>query len=785
MTSAPFDRSLLTPCPVLRPTGEEFEDPVGYLSRPDVSRLGDEYGIVKVVPPAAWKPPFSLASSFKFHTRLQRLSDLGITTRSRRSFKDNLNRYLKMIEQRPVRSSFVAKDHSHTRVYYYDLYQAVQRLSGGQAMDEAKWAQLDREFGIFDLDLLRARYEDKIASYALYLSSGAQYFPQEESSADSDNCVICDDNSRPTETLLCDNCDSSFHMACLTPPITEVPSGEWFCERCLVGTGEYGFEEETEVKYSLPEFYNMCREFERDFCGEYNGGEKLNLDTIEKKFWEFVEIEKSDLEVKYGADIHHLKPGHISGFPMENTPGLKNDSATKQYTKHPWNLTRLPFSRGSLLNFVNRSISGMTVPWIYVGSLLSTFCWHVEDHYTLSANYCHFGATKKWYGIPAKDADKFEQLMKDSAPDLFQRQPDLLHQLVTLISPMHLVAHGIRCVAVEQEPHEIVVTFPRVYHAGFNSGFNLNEAVNFTVPKWLEFGEKLVEDYRLIRKENVFNHYQLVENVLKSYCQNTSHDEDLIRRALVSYERFVEKQQKLVDAIRAGVSVVRAKRNDVSRSLEEEQNGVFRDEEDDELCGMCRTNIGHQYVDFDNKRKVVNKAPPQLLAAFELKTPEIKQEGFVGERAGISNVIGQSEPSESPVIQLLTPDASPQEIVVKRRSSETADNENKGPNSDQNCGKRRKSSRIQKLEKDQLERKEAAAHTIGRMYHKTYNDVLDKQEHVRLCLECSFERYGSKIPLHGQLVVATLIEELMDLVRQTKRRLERRNGVKVEMLLNN
>lgn len=782
MTINSFNRALLTPCPILRPTEQEFEDPVAYLSRPDVARLGDDFGIVKLVPPQTWKPEFSLSDDFKFHTRLQILSDLGITSRSRRSFKDNLNRYLKMIDQRPVRSSFVTKDHNRKKVHYYDLYQAVQKISPEAAMDDHKWAAVSEQFGIVDSpDVLRHEYEDKIASYALFLNSSEQYFPDTKENEDNDNCMICDDNSRPTETLLCDNCDSSFHMSCLNPPMTEVPLGEWFCEKCLVGTGEYGFEEETDVKYSLAEFYEMCKEFEAEFSQEYNNGEPLTLDTIEKKFWEFVDIEKSDLEVKYGADIHHLKPGHISGFPMENTPGLDMENKNVQrYVKHPWNLTRLPFAKGSLLNFVNRSISGMTVPWIYVGSLLSTFCWHVEDHYTLSANYCHFGATKKWYGIPSKDADKFEQLMRDSAPDLFRRQPDLLHQLVTLISPMKLIENGITCVEVEQQPNEIVITYPRVYHAGFNSGFNFNEAVNFTISKWLEFGEKLIEDYRKIKKENVFNHYQLVENVLKSYCQSAMLEKDFVRTALSSYENFIGRQFHVMEIYRqAGISSIKSKRNETMRSIEEEQNGVFHDEtEDDELCGNCRTHIGYQYFDFDNKAKEEKeeeeiKEQPSHHETIEssqqvtvFTTPEIKQEGFE---------------SKVSVRQLLTPQASPQEIIVKRRLS---DGEDDHRDEEEQVGKRRKSSRIQKLEKEQLQRKEAAAHSIARMYHKTNNDLLDKQDRVRLCLQCCYDRYGQDVPTHGQLVMETSIEDLKDLIQQVKRRLERGNGVDVTMLLN-
>jgi hypothetical protein len=48
------------------------------------------------------------------------------------------------------------------------------------------------------------------------------------------------------------------------------------------------------------------------------------------------------------------------------------------YSKDPWNLNNLPLISDSLLRFIKTDISGMTVPWTYVGMVFSTFCWHSE-----------------------------------------------------------------------------------------------------------------------------------------------------------------------------------------------------------------------------------------------------------------------------------------------------------------------------------------------------------------------------------------------------------------------
>lgn len=274
-----------------------------------------------------------------------------------------------------------------------------------------------------------------------------------------------------------------------------------------MGTGEFGFEEGG--VYSLKQFQEKANNFKDNYFASKmpfdpvtNTHKKVSEDDVEREFWRLVESLTETVEVEYGADIHSTT--HGSGFPtIERNP-------LDPYSVDPWNLNVLPFHGESLFRHIKTDISGMTVPWVYVGMCFSTFCWHNEDHYSYSANYQHFGATKTWYGIPGSDAEAFEEAMRQAVPELFEGQPDLLFQLVTLMPPDQLRKAGVNVYALDQRAEQFVITFPQAYHAGFNHGFNFNEAVNFAPADWEPFGAAGVERLQAFRRQPCFSHDELL-----------------------------------------------------------------------------------------------------------------------------------------------------------------------------------------------------------------------------------------------------------------------------------
>uniref|UniRef100_A0A7S0ZFV3 PHD-type domain-containing protein n=2 Tax=Timspurckia oligopyrenoides TaxID=708627 RepID=A0A7S0ZFV3_9RHOD len=46
------------------------------------------------------------------------------------------------------------------------------------------------------------------------------------------NCRVCLGTKDGDSILLCDKCDRGFHLHCLSPPVEEIPDGEWLCACC-------------------------------------------------------------------------------------------------------------------------------------------------------------------------------------------------------------------------------------------------------------------------------------------------------------------------------------------------------------------------------------------------------------------------------------------------------------------------------------------------------------------------------------------------------------------------
>ncbi|XP_004632010.1 autoimmune regulator [Octodon degus] len=63
-----------------------------------------------------------------------------------------------------------------------------------------------------------------------------------------DECAVCRDGG---ELICCDGCPRAFHLACLSPPLREIPSGTWRCSCCLQGRDQQALGQAQESR--LPE----------------------------------------------------------------------------------------------------------------------------------------------------------------------------------------------------------------------------------------------------------------------------------------------------------------------------------------------------------------------------------------------------------------------------------------------------------------------------------------------------------------------------------------------------
>uniref|UniRef100_A0A670JLC7 [histone H3]-trimethyl-L-lysine(4) demethylase n=1 Tax=Podarcis muralis TaxID=64176 RepID=A0A670JLC7_PODMU len=538
-------------CPVFEPSWEEFSDPLGFIGR--IRPLAEKTGICKIRPPKDWQPPFACdVQSFRFTPRVQRLNELEAMTRVKLDFLDQLAKFWEL-QGSTLKIPVVERK-------ILDLYSLSKIVASKGGFDvvtkEKKWSKVASRLGYLPGkatgSLLKSHYERILYPYELFQSgvslmvrdeylllavtvqrpvSVEQEFAGEMSrntelkklqifgagpkmmglalGVDLYVCLFCGRGNNEDKLLLCDGCDDSYHTFCLIPPLPDVPKGDWRCPKCVAEECNkpreaFGFEQAVR-EYTLQSFGEMADNFKSDYFNM--PVHMVPTELVEKEFWRLVSSIEEDVIVEYGADISSKDFG--SGFPIKDGR-RKLMPEEEEYALSGWNLNNMPVLEQSVLAHINADISGMKVPWLYVGMCFSSFCWHIEDHWSYSINYLHWGEPKTWYGVPSHAAEQLEEVMRELAPELFENQPDLLHQLVTIMNPNVLMEHGVPVYRTNQCAGEFVVTFPRAYHSGFNQGYNFAEAVNFCTADWLPIGRQCVSHYRRLRRHCVFSHEELI-----------------------------------------------------------------------------------------------------------------------------------------------------------------------------------------------------------------------------------------------------------------------------------
>ncbi|XP_075102065.1 lysine-specific demethylase JMJ17 isoform X2 [Nicotiana tabacum] len=553
-SASPIGLLNIPPGPVYYPTEDEFKDPLGFIYK--IRPEAEKYGICKIIPPKSWKPPFALdLNAFMFPTKTQAIHQLQARCAScdPKTFELEYYRFLEEHCGKKAAKKRVVFEGEELNLCKF--FNSVKRLVGyDKVAKEKKWGEVFRfvrpagKISECAKHVLCQLYLEHLCDYEEYYNklnkmrnksyrrgNGSERKRESDSQFSSSKrrrknsecdrtetckakeeehdqiCEQCKSGLHGEVMLLCDRCNKGWHIYCLSPPLKQIPPGNWYCLQCLNSEKDsFGFAPGRDLP--LDAFRRIADRARKKWLGSAS----ISQVELEKKFWEIVDGSAGEVEVKYGSDLDTSIYG--SGFPRVTDEKLSSveQGTWDEYSASPWNLNNLPKLPGSMLRAVHHSIAGVMVPWLYIGMLFSSFCWHFEDHCFYSMNYLHWEEPKCWYSVPGNEAQAFEKVMRNSLPDLFDAQPDLLFQLVTMLNPRVLQENGVPVYNVVQEPGDFIITFPRSYHGGFNFGLNCAEAVNFAPADWLPHGGFGADLYQLYRKPAVLSHEELLCAVARS-----------------------------------------------------------------------------------------------------------------------------------------------------------------------------------------------------------------------------------------------------------------------------
>uniref|UniRef100_A0A7S2WRG2 JmjC domain-containing protein n=1 Tax=Mucochytrium quahogii TaxID=96639 RepID=A0A7S2WRG2_9STRA len=458
------DDALEWEVPVFRPSFDEFRDFNAFMEKIEKDEDAKECGLVKVIPPRefwSWKmEPNPFEGKEKELARVIQPVKQFVSGR-----KGSYRIDLVDSSKRPV-SKFQI-DALQARLKRPSLLRAVddtQPYMNGEILNDegniywsGYWANRFKEYEP-GLKSRQFRYELKQL--------------QEDSSMAGKNCtgfLVTGSFEEPSKGAV----QEEFKLYRI-PLLTKDTDGEFHVEG--IGENVFGAYRITGSFYLITE-NGETKQMLR-INRTYNNKDAFNIEDIveqleerdfavlESQLWK--SITSSSTPAMYGGD----QAGTI--FYNQNADG--------------WNLNQLDTILR--VGFGDQEAKGITSSMLYFGMWRSIFAFHTEDMELNSVNFLHYGAPKIWYCIPPGHATRFETLARAEFGDEANRCCEFLRHKNIMFSPQVLRKEKIPFVRAIQHQGEFIFTFPRSYHGGFNSGFNVAEAVNFATPRWLDFGRK-------------------------------------------------------------------------------------------------------------------------------------------------------------------------------------------------------------------------------------------------------------------------------------------------------
>ncbi|KAG8200490.1 hypothetical protein JTE90_000570 [Oedothorax gibbosus] len=535
----PVDTARLVSAPVYYPKADEFSDPLEYINK--IRSEAEQYGICKIVPPASFKPECKVNDDMRFTAHNQYLHKMlhrwGPNVQHTACIRKHLKSQKVKLEQPPLIGG-IELDVSK-------FYHTVQQFGGlQQVIEKKKWQK------VADVMRVPKTAQDRVTklydAYCKYLVS-YDTLPAEE-------------KQKIEEEVKADH-EKWVKLRNSTSDSSEKEEDEMEDENNdCVTKGR---------SMSLSNFFRIARNtmsmwFKNDPPPE----------EVENEFWKLV-TERQQHVVVHAGNIDSSVTQ--SGFPT-------NKSA---FAKHPWNLKILTNNSRSILKSMG-PLSGITIPTLHVGMLFTTGCWYRDPHSFPWIEYLHTGASKIWYGIPAKGCEKFRNAMRKIMPDVCTTKPLWLSSDTAMVPPDLLVKHGASLSRTIQSSGQFIVIFPESFTSTICCGYCVSESVYFAPTSWLDLAVKAFQDIQNSCESPAFSLERLLFSIANDPKPQLKVHLKILQKILPMIENIRFKELHL----RAQLNESGLKQFDRLPLIEvqgKKKKSRNAEEENEHECEVCRT----------------------------------------------------------------------------------------------------------------------------------------------------------------------------------------------------